>query len=54
MSQMPKVGSNVISPDGEGKVLYNDLIKKIVSVKFVTENSSEVKNYPVEELKFNK
>ena len=54
MSQMPKVGSSVMSPDGEGKVLYNDLIKKIVSVKFVTENSSEVKNYPVEELKFNK
>ena len=54
MSQMPKVGSNVISPDGEGKVIYNDLIKKVVSVKFVTENSSEIKNYPVEELKFNK
>lgn len=54
MKEMPKVGGQVGTPDGEGKVLYNDLIKKTVSVKFTTENSSEIKTYPVEEIKFNK
>lgn len=53
MKIMPKVGSEVKSPDGEGKVIYNDLIKKTVTVKFQTENTSEIKVYPVEEIKFN-
>jgi len=54
MKIMPKVGKDVETPDGQGKVIYNDLIKKTVSVKFVTENSSEIRNYPVEEIKFEK
>ena len=51
---MPKVNSLVKTPDGEGKVLYNDLIKKVVAVKFQNESVSEIKVYPVEDLKFDK
>ncbi len=51
MKEMPKVGSEIDTPDGKGKVVYNDLIKKTVSVKFVTENTSEIKSYAVEDLK---
>lgn len=51
MKEMPKVGSEINTPDGRGKVIYNDLIKKTVSVKFVTENTSEIKTYEVADLK---
>lgn len=54
MKIMPKVGSEVLSPDGQGKVIYNDLIKKKVSVRFADENTSEIKIYDVEELSFKK
>ncbi len=54
MKEMPKVGASVKTPDGEGKVMYNDLMKKMVSVKFQTENTSEIKTYDLSEIKFNK
>lgn len=54
MNEMPKVGASVKTPDGEGKVMYNDLMKKMVSVKFQTENTSEIKTYDLSEIKFNK
>lgn len=49
---MPKVNSQVDTPDGSGKVIYNDLLKKTVSVKFENENSSEIKVYPVDKINF--
>ena len=42
---MPKVNSYVNTPDGKGKVVYNDLFKKIVTVKFEKENVEETKEY---------
>lgn len=54
LKQMPKVGAVVKTPDGDGKVVFNDLIKKKVSVKFQTENTSEIKEYALEELKFDR
>lgn len=54
LKEMPKVGAMVKTPDGEGKVMYNDLIKKTVSVKFQTENTSEIKSFALEDVKFNK
>ncbi len=42
---MPKLGSRVKTKDGEGTVVYNDLMKKLVSVKFV-DNSD---NYHIED-----
>lgn len=54
MKEMPKLGAIVHTPEGDGKVMYNDLIKKTVSVKFQTENTSEIKDFAVAEIKFNK
>ena len=51
---MPKVNSMVKTPDGEGKVMFNDLLKKTVSVKFQTESTSEIKEYNLEEIQFEK
>ena len=48
---MPKVNAQVETPDGKGRVIYNDLLKQNVSVKFETENSSEVRQYPVAQIK---
>lgn len=51
---MPKVGSMVDTPDGRGKVMYNDLLKQRVSVKFEDEDSSEIKEYDASEIKSKK
>ncbi len=48
---MPKVNSAVITPEGKGTVVYNDLLKKIVSVKFEDENSSEIKEFAIDDIK---
>ena len=53
LKEMPKVGSTVSTKDGEGKVIYCDLLKKTVSVKYQSETSSEVKNYELGDIKFN-
>lgn len=47
---MPKVGSIVKTPDGDGTVLYNNLFKRTVEVKF----EDDKKEYAVSELKFDK
>ena len=47
---MPKVGSEVKTPDGVGTVLYNNLLKRTVEVKF----EDDKKEYAVIELEFNK
>lgn len=49
---MPKVNSMVTTPDGKGKVMYNDLLKQSVTVKFEDEEFSELKDYPLSEIKF--
>jgi cell fate regulator YaaT (PSP1 superfamily) len=36
--EMPKVGKRVSTPDGEGVVIYNNLLKKLVTVRFTTED----------------
>lgn len=51
---MPKVNSFVKTPDGEGKVIYCDILQKKVDVRFADENSSEIKTYDVNDLKFKK
>ena len=49
---MPKVGAFVSTKDGKGKVIYNDLLNRKVSVKFETENTSEIKEYDCKEIRF--
>lgn len=51
---MPKVHSKVSTPDGVGQVIYNDFLKKTVSVKFQTETSSEIKEFSIEDVKIKK
>lgn len=48
---MPKLGSKVKTKDGEGTVVYNDLMKKLVSVKiFQDKENYNIIDYPLEEL----
>ena len=47
---MPKVNSMIKTPDGEGKVMFNDILKQMVTVKFEDEDSSEIKEYSIDEL----
>lgn len=54
LKQMPKINSFVSTPDGKGKVVYNDLFKKIVTVKFEKENFEETKEYELDKIKFTK
>ena len=52
LKHMPKVNSMVKTPDGQGKVMYNDLLKQTVTVKYEDEEFSELKEYPLSEIKF--
>ena len=52
---MPKLNSKVKTKDGEGIVCYNDLLKRIVSVKFINEDGVEkINEYPYNEVSFKK
>lgn len=54
LKEMPKLNSFVKTKDGEGKVVYCDLLRKTVDVRFQSENSSEIKNYQLQDVKFRK
>ncbi len=49
---MPKIGGTVKTKDGEGVVVYNDLLDRQVDVKFTKGDDSEVKTYSLNEVKF--
>lgn len=51
---MPKMNSYVSTPDGKGKVVYNNLLDRVVSVKFEKENFEETKEYDLSQIKFDK
>jgi len=50
-AKMPKINSKVITKDGEGVVVYNNLLKQLVSVKFMNDESVKIVEYPVDEIK---
>ena len=53
--KMPKVGGTVGTPEGEGVVISNDMLKLISKVKITKGDGSEVyKDFPVDRLKFKK
>lgn len=54
LKEMPKVNSFVTTSDGQGKVVFCDLMKKRVDVRFQNENSSEIKSYELKDVKFKK
>ncbi len=48
---MPKVGSTVQTPDGEGTVISNDILKKISSIKVQTKDGDfDIRQYNLEDL----
>lgn len=49
---MPKVNSFVETPNGKGQVVYNNLLKKLVQVKFSKgENDFEIKEFELKDIK---
>lgn len=50
-AKMPKINSKVITKDGEGVVVYNNLLKQLVSVKFTSDDSVKINEYPLSEIK---
>lgn len=51
LNKMPKINSKVSTKDGEGIVVFNDLLREIVSVKFQKSgDDSEIKDYPLLEV----
>ena len=55
LQNMPKLNSKVKTPDGEGTVTFNNVLKDEVSVKFINEDGSySIKDYALGEIKFDK
>jgi len=50
-AKMPKLNSKVITKDGEGVVVYNNLLKQLVSVKYMNDDSVKVVEYPLSEVR---
>ena len=50
-SLMPKINSEVMTPNGKGVVIFNDLLKRQVAVKFGGDNQTEIKVYDVNNIK---
>ncbi len=49
--KMPHVGSTVITADGKGTVTTTDFLKETVTVSFVKDDTTEVKTYPLADIK---
>ena len=54
LEKMPRVGANVLTPDGEGIVKSLDCIKETVDVIFTSGDETERKTYPLIDLQFSK
>ena len=51
--KVPKIGSTVKSPEGEGVVVSNDMLKMITKLKISKGDGSEIyKDFPVDRLEF--
>lgn len=48
--KMPKVGREVITPDGTGPVSELNIVKETVFVRLMNGDTSEIKEYPLEEI----
>lgn len=47
---MPKINSAVSTPDGDGVAVYNDILRQVVSVKFVRGEETSVEDYPLSKI----
>lgn len=50
-SKMPKLGATVITPEGEGTVIYNAILKQMVSVKIEKDDNVKVVDFDVKDIK---
>lgn len=50
--KMPKVNSKVKTKDGVGTVIYNNLLRQRVTVKYVSDKESKIIEYPLADVKF--
>lgn len=54
LQKMPKINSIVNTPDGDGKVVFNDILREKSTVTIMKDDTIERKEYDVSELKFSK
>lgn len=54
ISKMPKLNSVVKTKDGEGTVIYQNILKQMVTVKIVDNDNTTIKDYPLNEIHFEK
>ncbi len=52
--RMPKIGKEVNTPEGYGAVVDLNVLKETVTVRIVKGDSSELKIFPLEEIKWNR
>ena len=53
--KMPKIGGTVKTPEGEGVIISNDMLKLICKVKITLNDGSDVyKDFPLDRLEFKK
>ena len=53
--KMPKIGSEVVTPDGKAIVISNNMLKMLVKTKCVLKDGTMTyKEYKLDEIKFNK
>ena len=50
--KMPKVGSEVSTPDGKGTVVSDNMLKLTVRVKIEKDGSLVYKDYPLKDIRF--
>ena len=50
-SLMPKINSEVLTPNGKGIVVFNDLLKRQITVKLGDENQTELKVFDLNDIK---
>lgn len=51
VAKMPKLNSKVKTKDGIGTVVYNDILKEKVNVKFVSDDNVKIVTYSIDEIK---
>lgn len=51
VAKMPKINSKVKTKDGIGTVVYNDILKEKVNVKFVSDDNVKIVTYGIDEIK---
>ena len=54
LSKMPKLNSTVKTKDGEGVVVYQNILKQQVAVKIIDNDTTTIKDYNINEIKFEK